>query len=107
MIEDVKLGDDQGTQMIQAGAVARGGHVKPAAAPGPARDGAVLAAALAEFFALRPGGFGGKGPAADARGIGLGNADHAADARRPHARTRTSASRRRARTGHERVSPVV
>src|SRR5438067_1002551 len=107
MIEDVQLGDDQGAQMIQAGAVTRRGHVKPAAAPGAARDGAILAAALAEFFALRSGGFGWKGPAAHAGGIGLGNADHAADARRPHAGTRTSPSRRGARAGHEGVSAVV
>src|SRR5439155_25886081 len=74
MIEDIELGDDQSAEIIQAGAVARRGHVEPAAAPGAARDRAVLAAALTESFALRSRAFGGKGPAADPRGLGLGDA---------------------------------
>ena len=56
--------------------------VEPAAAPLAARDGAELAATLADLLAERVRQLGRKRPGPDARRVGLGNAEHVADVTR-------------------------
>ena len=61
-------------------------RVEPAAAPAPAGHGAELAAALAEAASPTSSSSSvGKGPSADTRGVGLGDAQHIADRARAEA----------------------
>ncbi len=51
--------------------------------------------------------FRGEGPPADARGVGLGDAEHVVDGARPDARAGGRLRRHRVRRGDERIGAVV
>ena len=73
--EHVELGERQAVQAVEAHRVAGDHGVEPAAAPRPAGGGAELVAVLPQLLAELVEQLGRKRPAADARGVGLGDAD--------------------------------
>ena len=81
--------------------------VEPAAAARPAGDGAELVAALAQPLADRVDELGRERAGADARRVGLGDAEHEADAVGADAGPGGRRRRHRVRRGDERVGAVV
>src|SRR5208337_1166486 len=70
-IEDVEFGDDEGVEMVYAGAIAGRRHIKPTAATRTPGDRAILSSALSNLFTLGTLGLGWKRAAPHARGIGF------------------------------------
>ena len=97
VIENIELGDDQRAQAVHPRAVTRRWDIEPPAASRSPRHRAIFAAAFADFLSLGPRRFRGKGSAAHARRVGLGDADDRPQPGRPDARARGRATRRRAR----------
>ena len=83
-VEYVELGDHQRVDAIEHFGIAQHHKIEPAAAARASGDGAKLIAARAHFVRVEVGHLGGKRTAADARGVGLGDADDAGEARRGH-----------------------
>src|SRR6185312_1587239 len=92
VVEHVELGQRHGADTVEELAVAGRHRVEPAAAPGPAGDGAELVAAMAQDLARGVRQLAGEGAAADARGVGLEQAHGAVDSRRRHAGARAGAA---------------
>src|SRR6185437_6026153 len=86
-VEHVELGDAQAGNAVQLDRALERRGVEPAGAPRPAGGGAELVAALAQALADAVGELGRERPAADARGIGLGNAQDIVKMMRPDAGT--------------------
>ena len=82
-------------------------RVEPAAAALAARDGAEFVAAFAEALADLVVQLGGERAFADARGVGLGDAEHEADGARPEARARRRLAGDRVRRGDVRIGAVI
>ena len=85
-VEHVELGERDPLDAADLDRLAHQHGVEPAAAPAAAGHGAELTAALAEPAAGLVVELGGERPAAHARRIGLGDAEHIADGPRPDAR---------------------
>ncbi len=84
------------------------GHgVEPAATAGAAGGGAVLVAALADVVADVVVLLGRKGPAADARGVGLDDAHEILHRLRRNTRAGVEPQRRAVAAGHVRVRAVI
>src|SRR5207302_8574645 len=88
------------------GALERGG-VEPAGTARPASRRAELLAALAQQLADAVGELGGERAAADARGVGLGDAEHVMQVMRPEAGARRCGAGDAVRRGDERISAGV
>ena len=106
-VEHVELGQRERVEAVDADAVAHGDGVVPAAAARPAGDRAVLVAALAQAVAHLAGQLGRQRPLADARRVGLGDAQHAADRLRRHAEAGAHAADRRVRRRDVGIGAVV
>ena len=91
----------------EPGRVADGDGVEPAAAARAAGGGAVLAAEVANALADVVVQLGGKRPAADARAVGLGDADHLVDPAAGHAGAAGDADARSVAAGDVRKRAVV
>src|SRR5216683_4683456 len=78
-VEDIKLGDDERIDAVDHFGVAQFGKIEPAATARASGNGAKFFAALADFLGFKVGHFGGERAAANARGVGLGNAEDVAN----------------------------
>ena len=107
LVEHVELGEGEGVEAVHADRVAHDDRVEPSAASRAAGGGAVLVPALADLLLERAADLGGQRSGAHAGGVGLGDAQHAVDARGRDAEAGERAPGRRRRRGHERVGPVV
>ena len=87
-VEHVELGQRDAVDAADLDGLAHQHGVEPAAAPLAPRDGAELVPALAEPLADLVVELGRERPGADARRVGLGDAEHVADGARAHARAR-------------------
>ena len=106
-VEHVELGERQRVEPVDAHAVADGDRVVPAAAPRPAGDRAVLVAAVAQPVAHLAGQLGRQRPLADARRVGLDDAQDAADRPRADAEPGADAADRRVRRGDVGIGAVI
>ena len=94
-VQHIQLGQRDALDAADLDGLTHHHRVKPAATPPPARDGAKFVAALAQALPHRIVQLGGKRAGTDARGIGLGDAQHITD----RARTDAAARRRLSRHG--------
>src|SRR5450432_662154 len=106
-VEDVELGDYQRIDAVDHFGVAQDLQVEPAAAARASGDGAKFLAALAHFFGVDVGHFGGKGTAAYAGGIGLGNSEDVFEASGRDADSGGSAAGNRAGRSDVGIGAVV
>src|SRR4051812_27378657 len=84
-VEHVELGQRDAADTANLDRLPYQHGVEPAAAAGPPGDGAEFMADLADARADLVAELAGEGTAADARRIGLGDAQHIADAAHAHA----------------------
>src|SRR6185312_325619 len=87
-VEDIELGQRDAGDARDLHRLAHHHRIEPTAAPLAPGDDAELLAARAQQLAGRVLEFGRERPAADAGGVGLGNAQHEADGARPDASPR-------------------
>ena len=87
-VEHVELGQRDAVDAVDLHRLADQHGIEPAAAARPAGDGAELAAALAEQPAGLVGQLGRERAGADARGVGLGDAEHVVERARAQAGAR-------------------
>ena len=105
--EHVELGEHEVGDAVDPRGVAGDDGVVPAAAPRASGGGAVLGADLAQVLAGVVAQLGGERALADARGVGLHDADHLVDAGGRDAGARARATGGGGARGDERVGAVV
>ena len=86
-VQHIQLGQRNAGDAVNLDGLAHQHGIKPATTPRPAGGGAELVAAFAQFLAHTVLQFGGKRPGANARGVGLGDAQYIIYGVWPHART--------------------
>jgi hypothetical protein len=106
-VEDVELGDAQAGDTVDRHRALERDDVHPAAAPRTTRGGAEFLAALADAFANVVVQFGRERSAADARGVGLGDAEHVVDRIRADAGTGKRAAHRGVAGGDVGIGAVI
>src|SRR5207237_9171776 len=87
-VRTVAVGEARARAAVELDRALERGGVEPAGAPRPAGRGAELLAALAQPLAHVVGELGREGAAADARAVGLGDAEHVVQVHRADARAR-------------------
>ena len=107
LAQNVQQHHRQHVDAAEAGGIAGGHGVEPAAAPGPPRDRAVLVPPAADVLARLVVLLGGERSAADPRGIGLDDADDLGDVSTGHARAGRNAHARAVAAGDEGEGAVV
>src|SRR5581483_2986860 len=105
--QHVELRERQRRDAVEAHRVPKGDEVEPAATPLPAGHGPVLGAELAHPVVVGALDLGRERPFADARHVGLRDADDGVDARRADPDPRRGRTGDGVRGGHERIRPVV
>ena len=86
-IQNIQLGDGEAVKTVHLNRITPDHPIEPTASPPPACGGAEFAATLGELVVESSTEFRRERPFADAGGVGLGNADHPVDQRRPHTGT--------------------
>src|ERR1039457_5574998 len=105
--QHVELGHHDAVETVDGSGVAQQGRIEPAATPRTAGDRAEFFAAGADPLARAVEGLGGKGSAADARDVGLGDADDTVNARGRDTGSSAGPAGAGAGGGHEGISAVV
>src|SRR5688572_975473 len=106
-VEHIQLGDAQAGDAVQLDRALERRGVEPAGAPRPPGRRAELLAALAQALADVVGKLGGKRPFADARGVGLRDAQHIMKMVRPDSSARRGGAGDAIRRGDEGIGAVV
>src|SRR5690606_3030335 len=106
-VEHVELGDAQAGDAVDGHRALEGDDVHPAAAARAAGGGAVLGAAVADALADLVVQLGRERAAADAGGVGLGDAQHVVDVLRAHAGAGQGTANGGVGAGDVRVGAVV
>lgn len=107
VIQDVQLGEVDGRVVVARVAVLDDHEIQPTAAALPAGGDANLVADLLQLVAVGVELLGGEGPRADARGVGLHDADDLADGAPAEGQTGQDATEAGVGRGHEGVGAVV
>src|SRR5262249_8251399 len=106
-VEHVELREGDAVNACNLDRLPHQAGIEPAAAALAARVNPELLTALAELLAYLVGALGGEGARADARRIGLGEAQHVADGAGPHAGARGRLRGHGVGGRHERIGAVV
>ena len=106
-VQHVQLGQRDAVDAAHGDGLAHHHRVEPAAAARPTGDGAELMAALAQPAADGVVQLRRERPGADARGVGLGDAQHIVQRGGPQPGTRRRLPRRGVRGGDERIGAMV